>query len=57
VLRRLLTDNYAWAFAYDYRTAHDTARFWYVSEDKLEPRLGERHEEPGAARELPLAAN
>lgn len=54
VLRRLLTDNYAWAFAYDYRTAHDTARFWYVSEDKLEPRLGERHEEPGAARELPL---
>jgi len=29
VLRRLLTDNYAWAFAYDYRTAHDTARFWY----------------------------
>ena len=31
------------------------ARFWYVSEEKLEPRLGERFREPGAEREQPLA--
>ena len=31
------------------------ARFWYASEEKLEPRLGERFEEPGAEREHPLA--
>ncbi len=31
------------------------ARFWYVSEEKLEPRLGERAEEPGAELEKPLA--
>ena len=32
-----------------------SARFWYVSEEKLEPRLGERYEEPGAELEQPLA--
>ena len=31
------------------------ARFWYVSAEKLEPRLGERSSEPGAEREQPLA--
>ena len=31
------------------------ARFWYVSEEKLEPRLGERAHEPGADLEQPLA--
>lgn len=31
------------------------ARAWYVSEEKLEPRLGERFEEPIAEYEQPLA--
>ncbi len=31
------------------------ARFWYVSEEKLEPRLGERHTEEGAEYEQPLS--
>lgn len=53
-LKTLLQNNYAWAFSCDYTQQHDTARFWYVSEDKLEPRLGERFDEPGADRELPL---
>ncbi|MEM7322826.1 MAG: hypothetical protein AAF531_07055, partial [Actinomycetota bacterium] len=30
------------------------ARAWYVSEEKLEPRLGERHEEPVGPYEQPL---
>ena len=29
-------------------------RFWYVSEEKLEPRLGDRFDDPGAERESPL---
>ena len=44
------------ALATDFSDRQQTARFWYVSADKLEPRLGERYQEPGAERESPLAA-
>ena len=47
--------HYAWALQTEYGQPHQHARFWYVSEEKLEPRLGERFEEPGADQELPLA--
>ena len=30
------------------------ARFWYTSAEKLEPRVGERFDEPGAEYEQPL---
>lgn len=53
-LRAILTTRYAWALDIDFTARHHSARFWYVSEDKLEPRLGERYDEPGASRELPL---
>ncbi|MCK8463145.1 hypothetical protein MUY35_04695 [Aliiroseovarius sp. S1339] len=54
-LRRVLERNYRWALDTDW-TAHDRcARVWYVSEEKLEPRLGERFEEPIADYEQPLA--
>jgi hypothetical protein len=47
--------QYAWALATDYATPAAQARFWYVSEEKLEPRLGARETEAGADLELPLA--
>jgi hypothetical protein len=47
--------NYQWVSIADYSTKDATARFWYASEEKLEPRVGERHEEEGAEREHPLA--
>ena len=53
-LRAILAERYAWALALDYRQQRATARFWYVSEEKLEPRLGERYEEPGGELEVPL---
>lgn len=53
-LRNLLAQNYSWALDCAYESRDACARFWYVSEDKLEPRLGERFDEPGAERELPL---
>lgn len=53
-LRILLAENYAWALGVDYTAQRNCARFWYVSEEKLEPRLGERHAEPGAEHEQPL---
>lgn len=53
-LQGLVRRNYDWALQCDYQERDECARFWYVSEDKLEPRLGERHDEPGAEKELPL---
>lgn len=45
---------YGFALAVDFTAPEAQARFWYVSEEKLEPRLGERWQEAGAERELPL---
>jgi len=53
-LRVILQDHYDWAIHTDYEDPGHCARFWYISEEKLEPRLGERFEEEGAQRELPL---
>ncbi len=54
-LSQAIACNYRWALGVDYADQRASARFWYVSEEKLEPRLGERYEEPGAALEQPLA--
>jgi hypothetical protein len=50
----LIEQNYRFALETDFGAADAQARFWYVSEEKLEPRLGERQEEDGAEREQPL---
>jgi hypothetical protein len=51
----LLDEQTRWARELDFGDAATQARFWYVSEEKLEPRLGERAEEPGSDLEMPLA--
>lgn len=51
----LLQHAYGWATALDWSDPKTCARAWYVSEEKLEPRLGERFEEPIADYEQPLA--
>ena len=53
-LRSVLQDHYDWALGIDFDDPRNAARFWYVSEEKLEPRLGERDHEVGAEREQPL---
>jgi hypothetical protein len=53
-LRNLLSENFSWVFDIDFSSRNSTARFWYVSEEKLEPRLGNRYEEEGADLERPL---
>ena len=53
--KALIERDYHWALDTDYERDDAVARFWYVSEEKLEPRLGERHAEPGAELEQPLA--
>ena len=54
-LLKLLETNYHWALDVDYIREKNQAKFWYVSEEKLEPRLGERFEEPGKEFEQPLS--
>ncbi len=53
-LRIILQQHYDWALAIDFDLPENTARFWYVSEEKLEPRLGERQREDGGELEQPL---
>ena len=53
-LRDLVRRDWSWALVVDFADPRETRRFWYVSEEKLEPRLGDRHGEPGAERESPL---
>jgi len=54
-LTQILKTRYAWALDIDWQAQDATARAWYVSEEKLEPRLGERFEEPIEPYEQPLA--
>ncbi len=54
-LMAVLSAKYAWALEINWGTKDACARAWYVSEEKLEPRLGERFEEPIAEYEQPLA--
>lgn len=51
----LLKTCFGWGFGTDWNAPENCARAWYVSEEKLEPRLGERFEEPVAEYEQPLA--
>lgn len=53
-LAGLLERDWDWALALDFTQKHHASRFWYVSEEKLEPRLGDRWTDDGADRESPL---
>ncbi len=53
-LLELCKDHFSWALDLDFSDRSQTHLFWYVSEEKLEPRLGCRYEEEGAELEMPL---
>lgn len=53
--RAAIECHYDWAKDIDWDTAEAQARAWYVSREKLEPRLGERFSEDLADYEQPLA--
>jgi len=55
-LRAIIADVYDWAMRIDWTAADSVARVWYISAEKLEPRLGQRFEEPIEPWEQPLAA-
>ena len=53
-LKQILNTHYSWVDDIDDNTKNADHYFWYVSEEKLEPRLGERYQEAGAELEMPF---
>ncbi len=51
----LIDDHYGWALAIDHAARDSRQRFWYYSDEKLEPRVGDRYAEPGADMEMAVA--
>ncbi len=54
-LAKIGQEFYGWTHAINWTARSAQARAWYVSAEKLEPRLGERFDEPIADYEQPLA--
>ncbi|MEM7241467.1 MAG: hypothetical protein AAF429_04715 [Pseudomonadota bacterium] len=54
-LKGLIEEKFDWMLKIDFDKKSTQDRFWYYSENKYEPRLGQRFEEPGAELEFPLA--
>lgn len=54
-LNRFICSTYGWVAKHDFSRTDANARVWYVSAEKLEPRLGERFEEDLNDYEQPLA--
>ena len=54
-LGELLQKSFNWALEIDFDDPEKQRRFWYYSEEKLEPRFGDRYADPGAEQEMPLA--
>lgn len=53
-LLNTIETHFEWALNIDFNSVSETCQFWYVSQEKLEPRLGLRYEEDGADLEQPL---
>lgn len=53
-LRALIERHYDWALDIDFAAQESRHFFWYRSEEKEEPRLGERDMEPGSEQEMRL---
>lgn len=58
-MRAIVEANYSWCRSWtherrDYASVEESRYFWYVSEEKLEPRLGERAIDEGSRLEQPL---
>ncbi|MGI9289387.1 MAG: hypothetical protein ACR2P1_28720 [Pseudomonadales bacterium] len=54
-LKDAIETKYDWALTIDFDQEAAQQVFWYRSEEKMEPRLGERAVDPGQEKEMPLA--
>ena len=51
-LKTIIQNRYQWALKYNFKSENADAIFWYRSEEKMEPRLGERNIDKGADKEM-----
>lgn len=51
-MRERIRKNYGWALEFDFEDPGSEHYFWYTSQGKEEPRLGERYNEPGGELEM-----
>jgi hypothetical protein len=51
-LKEIIETNYDWALGVDFENPDEKGVFWYRSEEKMEPRLGNRNQEPGCDKEM-----
>ena len=54
-LLRVIDTHYGWALKINHERTEASQRFWYYSEEKLEPRVGDRNSDSGAELEMPIA--
>jgi len=53
-LLEVIEDKYDWALAIDFSKRESMGAFWYRSEEKMEPRLGQTNIDMGMEKEMPL---
>jgi hypothetical protein len=54
-LLTIIEDKYDWALAIDFSKHESMGAFWYRSQEKMEPRLGQTNIDMGMEKEMPLA--
>jgi hypothetical protein len=54
-LKQIIENNYKSIIEVDFKKKESTLNFWFISKNKEEPRVANRHEEHGAELEQPLA--
>tara|TARA_B100000686_G_scaffold297147_1_gene329221 strand:+ start:1068 stop:2783 length:1716 start_codon:yes stop_codon:yes gene_type:complete len=54
-MKSLIERCYSWALEFDFTNPRESEYFWYYSEEKEEPRRGERRKEVGADKEMKIA--
>jgi len=54
-LKKIIENNYKSIIKIDFKEKNSIANFWFISKNKEEPRVANRHEEPGSELEQPLA--
>jgi hypothetical protein len=54
-LKEIIENNYKSIIKIDFKEKNSIANFWFISKNKEEPRVANRHEEPGSELEQPLA--
>ena len=53
-LKNILDTEYEWVSKIILKKGKSDSLFWYTSQEKLEPRIGKRYEEPGSELEMPF---